>query len=240
MKTAILAVVLVALLHGSARAETVEELFDAGQHAYDGGDYALAIDRWEAAYQLSKEPGLLFNLGQAHRRAGNCARALSSYRQFVATDPTSDRRSLANEFVRDLETRCGSLQRPDRQPITKQPATQMMTTDAGRNLRVAGLLTGGGGAVLVVAGLLFGSRARAIGDDVSNACTPSCNWSEQRDNDARGHRYLTVGYALDGIGLAAIATGAVLYLIGRRDGAVVTIVPRSQEGGVGISWSTSW
>lgn len=240
MKAAILAIILVALHHGSALAESAEELFDAGQRAYDAGDYTLAIDRWEASYQLSREPGFLFNLGQAHRRAGNCARALSSYRQFVTADPTSDRRSLVDELVRELEAKCGASQQPDPPPIATQPDTRRtVTTDTGRNLRIAGLVTSGGGAVIVVTGLLFGRRARAIGDDVSAACSPSCDWSEQRDPDARGRRSATIGYTLDGIGLAAIATGAVLYMIGRRDGAVI-IAPRPHEGGGEFSWSTSW
>jgi tetratricopeptide (TPR) repeat protein len=240
MKTAIVAAVLAVLHHGSAQAESAEELFDEGQHAYDANDYARAIDRWESSYQLSKEPGLLFNIAQAYRRAGNCTQALSSYRQFVTADPTSDRRPLADELVRELAASCGSSQHAARPPMTTQPATRTVTTDAGRNLRVAGLVTGGGGAALVVTGLLFGQRARAIGADVSDACAPSCDWSEQRGKDARGRRYATIGYTLDGIGVAAIATGAILYVIGKRNSAAVTVVPYSHEGGVGISWSAAW
>lgn len=238
MKTALLVFVVVLLAHRSARAESAEELFDEGQRAYDAGDYARAVDRWESSYQLSKEPGLLFNIGQAYRRASNCTRALSSYRQFVASDPTSDRRALADELVRELEPKCGSSQQAD---SIKPPDThRTVITHAGRGLRVAGLVTAGGGAAIVVTGLLFGQRATAIGDDVSAACSPSCDWSAQRDNDRRGRRYATIGYTLDGIGIAAIATGAVLYVIGKRNSAVVTVVPYSHEGGVGISWSGSW
>ncbi len=237
MKIALIVFVLVALHHGSAQAESAEELYDAGQRAYDGGDYALAIDRWEASYQLSREPGLLFNLGQAYRRAGNCTRALSSYRQFVTADPTSDRRALADELIRELEPKCGSTDLP---PITKPRTSRTVTTDAGRGLRVAGLITGGGGAAIVVTGLLFGRQAMTIGNDISNACSPSCDWSVQRDNDARGRRYATIGYTLDSIGIAAITTGAILYVIGKRNSAVVTVMPHSHEGGGGISWSAAW
>jgi tetratricopeptide (TPR) repeat protein len=237
MKGALLVFVVVLLAHHSARAESAEELFDEGQRAYDAGDYARAVDRWEASYQLSKEPGLLFNIAQAYRRAGNCTRALSSYRQFVAFDPTSDRRGLADELVSELEPNCGS---PQAAPIKPPDTKRTVITDAGRGFRVAGFVTASGGAAIVVTGLLFGRRASAIGDDVSAACTPSCDWSAQRDHDARGRRYATIGYTLDGIGLAAVATGAFLYVLGKRNSAVMTVVPHAHEGGVGISWSGSW
>jgi tetratricopeptide (TPR) repeat protein len=239
MKATLLVFVVILLTHHSARAESAEELYDEGQRAYDAGDYARAVDRWEASYQLSMEPGLLFNVAQAYRRAGNCTRALSSYRQFVTSDPTSDRRALADELVRELEPKCGS---PPQQanPIEPPDTKQTLITDAGRGLRVTGLVTASGGVAFVVTGLLFGRRARAIGDDVSAACSPSCDWSAQRDNDARGRRYATIGYTLDGIGLAAITTGAVLYVLGKRSDSIVTVVPRPHEGGGAISWSTSW
>lgn len=238
MRTTILAIVLVALHHGSARADSAEELFDAGQRAYDGGDYALAIGRWEESFRLSKEPGLLFNIAQAYRRAGNCTRALSSYQQFVASDPSSDRRQLADELVRELEGTCGSRQ-ATRQPTEHVEIQQPSTKDSGRNLRVAGLVTGGAGTALVVTGLLFGRRASAIGDEVSHACAQTCDWAEQKGKDGRGRRYATVGYVLDTVGVAAIAAGAITYYLGVRHDGIVA-VPRGQEGGVVVTWSGQW
>ena len=41
-----------------------------GKKAFDTGDYATAITRYQEAYKLKAAPGLLFNLGQCHRKTG--------------------------------------------------------------------------------------------------------------------------------------------------------------------------
>lgn len=238
MRTAIVVVTLAALCSESRAEPTAETLYSEGQAAYDRADYALAVDRWQASYRLSQEPALLYNVAQAYRMAGDCARALSSYRQFVTADPHSERRPFADEFIRELAATCGQ---PSVVPVVPvvQPPRRIERLDAGRHLKIAGIATSGAGAAIVITGLLIGRRASALGDEVSSACTQSCEWAEQRSKDARGRRDARIGYVLDGVGLAAIATGAVLYVLGDRK-AAVSITPRSPEGGAAVTWSESW
>ena len=229
MRVALL--VLVALCRTVQAAPTAEDYFNAGQSAYDQGNYALAIEQWQESYRLSREPALLYNLGQAYRLAGDCAHALLSYRQFLAADPTSEHRTLAEELSREMEVTCGHPAGTPRR-VDNAPSS-------GRNLKIAGLSTGGAGAALVTMGLLFGREASTLGNEVSTACAHGCDWTQQRGKDAAGRRDAAIGYTFDGIGAVAIAAGAVMYYLGARAGGVA-VVPRLHEGGAVISWSTSW
>ncbi|HXI61008.1 MAG TPA: tetratricopeptide repeat protein [Polyangia bacterium] len=81
-------------------------LFREGQFLYDLGDYAASIDRFRKAYQLTKAPALLFNLAQANRLSGNCARALNLYRTFLRVDPQSPFAGEAQKQTIELAGRC--------------------------------------------------------------------------------------------------------------------------------------
>jgi hypothetical protein len=235
MRAAIIATIIV-VVHSHAQAAptspTAEDLFNAGQAAYDRGDYALAIDRWQVAYQLSKEPALLYNIAQAQRLAGDCKRAVSSYKQFITGDPTSDRRPLAEDFVRELDAECGAV----KLRVTPHP---VVIASAGNRLKVAGLASGGIGVSLLASGLLLGKHASTLGDRVTSACSVSCDWNTEKDTDATGHRDAAIGYVLDGVGIAVILGGAVVYYVGGSAGRV-TVTPISREGGAAVLWSGTW
>lgn len=63
-----------------ARAAAIE-----GRKAFEAGDFQAAIKKYEAAQLLKPAPGLLFNLAQSHRYAGNLERAISYFRGYLTT-----------------------------------------------------------------------------------------------------------------------------------------------------------
>ena len=248
MRVALISLLMVAALKSpAAAAPTAEELYAQGQEAYDHADYAAAIDRWSAAYDISGERGLLFNLAQAQRLSGDCKNALATYRRFVAADPepTSEQHKLAEDFTRELEPACGAHAVEPLKEATTEPHPAQRVDDQGsedvrpgRTLRVAGISIGGTGGAVLVTGLLLGHLAHTLGSEVTDTCTESCYWAAQKAKDARGRRYETIGYALDAIGIAAIAGGMVTYYFGHRRSAAVISSP--SEGGAVVSWSGSW
>jgi hypothetical protein len=208
---------------------SAEKLYDEGQHEYDAGHYAAAVELWQEAYDASKLPLLVFNVAQAYRFAGDCLSALATYRRYVALEPKSEQSGYARSFIGELEARCGM---PSQPPTTDR-------SEPVRKLRLVGLGTGGTGIALLVGGLVLGKHASTLGDRVTSACSVSCDWSTQQDTDAAGHRDAAIGYVLDGVGIAAILGGAVVYYVGGRAGRI-TISPKSQEGGAVVSWSGTW
>ncbi len=58
-----------------------------GKKAFEQGDYATAIRKYEAAQQLKPAPLLLFNLAQSHRFAGHVELATRYFRGYLTTSP---------------------------------------------------------------------------------------------------------------------------------------------------------
>ena len=257
MKRCVLIILItIGVLESAARATPAEDLYTQGQAAYDGGDFATAVTKWQAAYDLSKESGLLFNLAQARRLSGDCTGALATYRRFLAEDiePASEQHKLAADLARELEGTC-----PTTKPVMRAPPKVVNPSNvvSGVNLaptlndrkpdrvrsgsawKVGGLVIGGVGVATIGLGLGLGHRGATIGDEITAACRTSCDWAMLKDKDTRGKRDVAIGKALDVIGAAAVVGGAVFYYLGvRRDNEALTVAP--SNGGAVMSWSGSW
>lgn len=244
MKIVLLIIAFVALETAAIAQPSAEDLYTEGQTAYDQRDYATAIAKWQASYDLSKETALLFNLAQAKRLSGNCVGALAAYHHFVAadTDPTSEQHRLAEDLARELSRTCVentstsiTSPTPPENPITRTPDRSR----SGRAWKIAGLTTASAGIVTLAVGIGLGYRGAAIGDEITTECATNCDWEALKDKDARGRRYVAIGRMVDAAGVAAIAGGAIMYYLGMRQETVI-VAPTPHDGGVVVSWSGSW
>jgi tetratricopeptide (TPR) repeat protein len=240
----VLVFVLALLVETTAYADPAEDLYNEGQAAYDHGDYATATVKWQLAYDLSRETGLLFNLAQAKRLAGDCTGAIETYKLFVTLDPASEQRPLAEELENELDGRCATQPRPITVPRSKpiDPIVIVMPKEAkvpkpSRSLQHAGIAVAGTGVLLLATGLVLGHHASTLGNEVTAACRVSCDWSKWKDDDAAGSRDANIARALDVIGGIGIASGAVMYYIGMRN---TSIDVHPHEHGAAISWSGKW
>lgn len=73
----------------AADPKTPKEFIGRATQRFSAGDYAGAIDDYRAAYQLRQLPTLIFNIAQAHRKAGQIQEALTNYERFLKEDPKS-------------------------------------------------------------------------------------------------------------------------------------------------------
>ncbi|HEX5058636.1 MAG TPA: tetratricopeptide repeat protein [Kofleriaceae bacterium] len=62
--------------------KAAEEWFNKGNVAYDLGRYDEAADNFTKAYEAWQRPEFLYNIAQAYRLGGNCAKALHFYKRF--------------------------------------------------------------------------------------------------------------------------------------------------------------
>jgi tetratricopeptide (TPR) repeat protein len=256
------ALAIVALLTTVAAAEPeAERLYKEGQAAYDAQRYDDALAAWTKSYELSHLPGLVFNIAQAQRLRGDCVKAVEAYNKFIALDPKSSERSTAEGFIKDLSP-CPSPNDPTSGANTgaatstssNGPATSShgSTTssnhsasssggsnivDTGHGKRIAGLAIAGGGLAIAATGLYFGSQAQSLGDEVRKACATGCAYPTIRDKDQEGHRDETIQWILYGAGAAAVVTGGILYLTGKRPSSVA-VAPHG-DGAV-VSWIGRW
>lgn len=246
MSARMLLVLVVLLVAGTARIAAASpppeaaQLYRDGQAAFDVGHYDEAIAAWQRSYELSRAPALLYNLAQAHRlRAhdGDCGEARARYQDFVRLAEPSPQRSLAEGYITQLAV-CASTPPPPETPIAAVAAR----VPARAREREVAVGVAAGGAALVITGLYLGHRATQLGDDVSSACTMSCDWSVEKGKDADGRRDATAGRVLDVLGALAIAGGGALFYLAHGD-AEVAIAPISSsphEAGAAVLWSHRW
>ncbi|MFO0619195.1 MAG: PEGA domain-containing protein [Polyangiaceae bacterium] len=183
---AALAALVVSVIPSSAFAGDAspegQKLFEAGQHAYQFGDFKTAIEAFEQAFQLERRPGLLFSIGQAHRRQytidrrpGHVTVAIKHYREYLTAAPTGGRRAEAADALQQLEILAKSLEVDGQLPALEpeEPGTRLVisspaehafvTVDGGdrRPLPIA-LETTAGKHTIVVSADGFGEQKREI------------------------------------------------------------------------------
>jgi tetratricopeptide (TPR) repeat protein len=89
---------------------SAKSFFNAGAAAYEMGDYAAAIQAFEAAYELTPLPAVAFSLAQAERRQyfvsherSHLERAIELYRTYLRAVETGGRRADATDALGQLE-----------------------------------------------------------------------------------------------------------------------------------------
>lgn len=69
-------------------AQNTDELFEQGNAAYNGGNYALAVEKYESILAQNQHSAeLYFNLGNTHYRLGNVAESVYYFEQAKRLQP---------------------------------------------------------------------------------------------------------------------------------------------------------
>jgi tetratricopeptide (TPR) repeat protein len=234
--------------------DKARQLADRGRILHDAGDYVDAIAAFNEAYVLAPSPGLLFNLAQAYRLAGKCDDAAWMYRRYLDTHPSSDKRTIAETHLAVVE-KCGHgglrvamippppvmsapLPEPRIEPVTAPLAitsTPMVESHAGRRDRRLGIALGIGGGVVLASAAYFAWDAHDAAETVSAAHANGQKWSDVASIDQRGQHSAAMAEALGIAGGVAVASGAVLYLIGRHQ-EHLAVMPTNGGAGIRMSW----
>ncbi len=207
-------------------------LFDEASAAYQAGRYDRAVELFLSAYDLSRAPGILFNVAQAYRLRGEafCDRALVYYRRSLEEDPGADNRPEIEERIAEME-RCtreaagaGKPDAADVAPATRRrPPTGPVSASAALapDLEARGELAAGetdrarrpvlpiattiaGGAGLLAGGILY-ATARVKYEDAQDDCP--C----EPGTFSTWRTVSTTSYLLLGVGALATATGLVWW-----------------------------
>jgi tetratricopeptide (TPR) repeat protein len=224
--------------------EQARQLAERGRAYHDAGDYADAIAAFQAAYVIAPSPGLLFNLAQAYRLAGDCNHAAWMYRRYLATNPVGQRRALAQTHLWAVETcddRPSLSGSPARAEEATVPALAVDTREiepAGRKLKTTGIYLGIGGTIALAGAAWFAFDAHDASNVVTDAYRKGGKWSDIASTEARGERSSELAAILGiGGGTAAVA-GAVCYLLGIRAERLqhVVVQPSTHGGTISASW----
>jgi tetratricopeptide (TPR) repeat protein len=225
------------------------QLAEKGRSFHDAGNYDAAVAAFKEAYVLAPSPGLLFNIAQSYRLAGNCDEAAWMYRRFLDTNPIGNHRAIAEQHLATVE-RCGnggllvSAPEPKQDAIAvPEPETNKLITFAStdgkhKTYKRIGLGTAIGGGVLLAGAAFFAIDANDASNTVAEAYKRGGKWNDIKDVDARGRRSSTIATALGIGGGLAVASGAVLYALGRHyeQAQHVAVTPTTRGAQVSLSW----
>lgn len=126
MRALVVALVLLVMVSGVQAADQPKDVATAhvrkATAAYNLGKYAEAAKEYEAAYEQTLDPNLLFNIAQAYRLAGDREKAIMAYRSFIRSAPQSEQRHLAESKMRELERQRSTAPPPTIPPPGPEPA----------------------------------------------------------------------------------------------------------------------
>ena len=106
--------------------------------------------------------------------------------------------------------------------LTSSPA-------GGTGMKWAGISVAAAGGVLVGAGIVFGILAKREGDDLTQIDQQHGVFDPGKESNGRRDQVLEAIFI--GTGVAALATGTVLYLLGMRDAAPTSVALAPARGG---------
>ena len=223
-----------------------EAAYQEGRRLYDLREWDRAIAKFKEAYEQRHDPASMFNIAQAYRLKGDCVEALAFYKTYSRNFPDASNLDKVNKFISELEP-CAKQQAKtvNIEPVgaadsgsldRRRDATSTPPPVDGRRHRRLGLWIGGGGAAFAGASLVVGALARSKWHDALAHCDAShaCDTKGLALGDQASTR-ATIATVLGGVGLAAVAVGAILYVTApsapeRRSAAIAPLVGSDQVG----------
>lgn len=227
---ALLVVILLASSVASAQPDKIKAEAAArdGEQRYQAGEYKLAAERFELAFDLDPDPAYLFNLAQAYRLGNECAKSAAAYRKLLGLVSSGPNVAKVEQYIQQMDA-CAKTQEPAAPkkppevppPVENRPLPPAPTTKGGGNapLLYAGLGVSAVGVVSLVVGGFAMKRVADLENEREGLCVGGCTWELVKDDakklDDDGKRYqrrMLIGYIGGGV---ALAGGIVMVLLSR-------------------------
>jgi hypothetical protein len=199
---------------------------EAAAGHFEAGRLAEALRSFEAAWAIKQDGNLLYNIAYLHEQLGHLEQAADHYDRFITTPGVElENRALAAERLKAIRGILLARREEAPAPVAAQPVQPVIVAAPapaspapplpsppaeGSTLRPVGLLVGGGGLVLMGAGVVTGLLANGAASDMEASST----LTERRGHADRADSLAVTTDALLFSGLAVTATGAVMYLLG--------------------------
>jgi len=196
-----------------------------GTRLFESGDHEGAIREFELAYELTKAPGVLFNLATVLLEAKRCRKAAERFEQFAKADPNSplhdeaiDQAAKARGCEREAEHQKASAIAAASRPRVAPPvvARSGESNDrAGGPSTLQWLAIGVSSAGLAMAGtgVVFGLKSNSDAEELDRRFADGGTWDAEADAlENRHKRNKTRAYVFTGVGVGIAAAGAGLLI----------------------------
>jgi tetratricopeptide (TPR) repeat protein len=203
---------------GADRAKAAAS-FKQGQAYFKNGDFDRALKEYQAAFDLSGEPSLVFNIALCHDRSNRPEQALQAYRRYLELAPSGDVADEAREEVARLARVLDQLAADREAKLAADREAARAAEEARRRERERAirdqpppppsrvpLLVMGAGAAVVAVGATWHVLAWRTRGRVESAPDPGSYFTE-RDTFKLRRAVAIAGYAA---GAVTVATGLIL------------------------------
>jgi hypothetical protein len=215
-----------------AKPKSVQE--KAAKKACSVGDFQKGVDILGDLFVDSNDPTYVYNQGRCYQQNSRWDQAINRFREYLrkAKDLSDSDRAEVDQQIAECEASLGKAaqvapppavaapspvapaETPPQAPetVTPEVATKPVPPPSdgsqGKGLRTAGIICAVVGLAAVGAGVGLALKTQSITSDENKAggATPS------QENERKS--LVTWGWVSYGVGAAAIATGAVLYIVG--------------------------
>lgn len=228
-----------------------KELYAEGTRLYAEGRYVDAIARFEASFELSSRPLLLYNLSLAYEHIGEYDKAIENLRGYVASAPAEEQETIRKK-LHNLKKLADESRAERERAVVEQATPGESRVEVQRGVPIPSLLSisvMSAGGVLLLGSMVTGILALNARSEVDELCTSGGDKRLCR-SEARGpiDRDQGLSIAADvtlALGITAVAAGAVLWLwqpktsesSSSEQGPSVSVVPVPGGVQVGITGS---
>ena len=246
----------------AANLKRAEELFRNGERLYTEGSYESAILAFQESYELSKEPSLLYNIGNSYERLAdfaNARRYLDQYRAFASEkerEPLARRIQALDQRQREKEDkeRKAAAEAPkqpgaDPQPPVTTPTNGPKKDDTppkkDRLFGPAAIALTAGVVVGLGLGVGFGIKASGEKTKALDGCEGGAAgtlFCSDASGDALGKRKTSaliadIGFAVAGVAAVGLITVLVLKARKGKSQQRAMVAPTFNHRGAGVSFN---
>src|SRR6476646_8375479 len=104
---------------------TARQKYEAGEQAYNLGQFKRAVELFSEAYEQSPDPTFLFNIAQTYRQAGDCKQAQFFYKRYLAIKDGDTKKPLKPERRSEIEQRINELEECIKRDLANKPPDQL-------------------------------------------------------------------------------------------------------------------
>lgn len=153
----------------AAAKAAAKKAYEQGTAHYKKAEWDLAIEQFELCYQNLPQPVFLFNIAQAHNKAGRPQPAIDFYKKYLVEAPTAPNRAEVEQIIAELEPQVApkkaelpQVKTFEAPPVEPPPQGQMEKSACSckKPLLIMGAAVGGAivlGTVIGI-GVYFGTR----------------------------------------------------------------------------------
>ncbi len=240
------ATLTIALAATHAKAADREEQERTARKACLTGEASKGTDILADLYIATRNPVYIYNQGRCSEQNNRCDEAIGRFREYLrkATRASDAERADAEMHISDCEALLArsSIVRPT-EPVSVpaqitavEPAptglaiaqvTPASTSEPGKGLRVAGLVTAAAGGAVLIAAVALNLKANSMVRDLRHAY--------DKADESTSEDYRTFSQAAYGLSATFLLGGAVLYYLGARAGNAdqVAVMPSISANAAG-------